>query len=224
MKHIRPLLLILATGCAKSPAPNPAITEPVAPVEAEVTVVEESEPSTSEPQAPPTNVNFSVRLTYADGRVHDGRVVYLERSNDWYAEEGYLDEARKLIVGLESGSDLIDVAFDEMGVVNISYGERNDFDCLYDSSFHPWMYMCTLKTTSVATLPDGSDWQLDSRHNWQLTFDDGSTESFYLLKFPVREQEASGAEDNTENYELYKRLQTTGMTDIKTALIKLEIL
>ena len=223
MRYTYPALLLFITSCAKS-TPPVATPVPIAPVEAAPVIAEIPEPVVELPAAPPTNSNFSVRLTFNDGRVHEGRVVYTERGDDWYAEDGFIDEERKLSIDLESGSDLIEVSFDKLGVVEISYGDRSDFDCLYDSSFHPWMYMCTLKSTAKAILADGSSWNVDSRYKWQLTFDDGSIEAFYLQKLPVREQESAGSEDNTENYELYRGLQTKGMTAVKTALVKIEIL
>ena len=225
MRYILPTLLLITTSCVKSTPPTPSAAPLTSPsVEAAPAIEVAPEPVVEEPAAPETNANFSIRLTYNDGRVHEGRVVYVQRGDDRYAEDGFIDEGRKLNIGLESGSDLQDVAFSELGVVDISYGDRNDFDCLYDSSFHPWMYMCTLKSTVTALLGDGSSWDVDSRYQWKLTFDDGTTEAFYLKNLPIREQEAAGAEDNVENSELYRGLQTKGMTAIKTALIKIEIL
>ena len=226
MRYIYPIVLLFVTSCAKStaPAPAPVAVVPTTPAVTTPAVEVPPEPVVEEPAAPPTNSDFSVRLTFNDGRVHEGRVVYTQRGDDWYAEEGFIDEERKLNIDLESGNDLIEVSFDKLGVVEITYGGRGDFDCLYDSSFHPWMYMCTLKSTATATLEDGTSWSVDSRYKWQLTFDDGSTEAFYLQKLPVREQEAAGSEDNTENYELYRGLQTKGMNAVKSALVKIEIL
>lgn len=215
-------LILLTSACGKKsvpapePPPTPAATQP--PPEPEP--VPEAELD-EEPPAPVNNVSFEVEITKVDGTSMSKRAARLERGIDWYAEDGWTSSEKDLMLGLESDSDMKDVPWTEVASIEITYGSKGDIDCMYDSNFTPWMYMCTLKTTPTAKLTDGSSWRVTSRHQWRLTFDDESSESFYIFKLPARQQDAEAASlESTENYQLYGTLQAEVLQAAKGAVVK----
>ncbi|TVQ86499.1 MAG: hypothetical protein EA397_20080 [Deltaproteobacteria bacterium] len=210
---------LLLAGCGKKsvPAPEPPPPEPVAAAPAPPP---EPEPE-PEPAAPINNVDFSFELTRADGTVVEGRAVRLERGVDWYAEEGWSTEARDVQLSLERGSDMKDVPWTDVSQIDVSYGGKGDIDCLYDSNYTPWMYMCTLKATATAKLSDGSTWTVTNRHQWQITLSDDTQVHFYLAKLPARQQDDQAADlDSTENYQLYGALQKQVLEQAKAQAIR----
>ncbi|MFT7517942.1 MAG: hypothetical protein ACI9MC_000066 [Kiritimatiellia bacterium] len=196
--------------------PAATVVEPVAPAPPPEPVVEEP----SEPEPPASNADFQAELTMANGIKVSGHVVRVERGVDRYAEDGWTDAASKLTVELESGSDIMDADWDSLKSVSIRFKARGDVDCVYESDFSPWMYMCTMPTTSTALVADGKSWGITSRHKWRFSFDDGSTQEFYIYKIPVRGQDTvSAGLDTVENYELYAQLQADVMTLIKADVV-----
>ena len=223
-------LALVLVACGPKTPPTPAASEaaatataPAAPVAA---AAPEPEPEPEIAAPPASNASFTAKLTFADGRVKQGKVVRVERGDDWYAESGWVDSASKLMVTLEGNGTQKDVKWDDIGTIDIKYGDRSSLDCSYDSAFNPWMYMCALRTTSTAKTDDGGSWSIASRHKWRFSFSDGTSEEFYILKLPERAQDTKEVDINdtvTENYELYGRLQTDAMANAKKSLTRIEI-
>lgn len=221
-------------GCGpKPPPPEPVSEEPSeleAKLQAQLQAAMEAEPPGSEPEPEEpqatNNADFSATLEFGDGRTVSGQVVRVERGDDWYAEEGWVDDSAQLVLTVERDGVQQDVPWKEVRELQVSYGERADIDCTYDSRFTPWMYMCTLRTDSPVTLADGERWEVSSRHKWRFTFADGKVEEFYAFKLPIRQQDTEVVDlDSTrvENYDLYGKLQTQALKDAKGALVRLEI-
>lgn len=207
-------------GKKKKPAPEPpppAAAPAAAPEEAP-----EPEPEAEpEPPAPVRNLDVAVEITRMDGTVISGRTVRVERGIDWYAEDGWSTDASDLKVSLESDSDMKDVPWTEIAQIDITYGTKSDIDCMYDSNFTPWMYMCTLKSNPVAKLRDGSTWRVTSRQQWRLTLANDQEVSFYLFRLPARQQDEQVADlDTQENYNLYGSLQAAVLSTSKGDAIK----
>jgi hypothetical protein len=216
-------LLVVAAGCGKKSTPAPAAP----PTPAAVAPEPEPEPEPeepAEPEAPPSNASFSATLTHANGSTIQGKVVRVERGDDWYAEDGWIDTAGKLKLAVESGSTMDDRGWDQIATIDIKYGGRDALDCQYDSAFTPWMYMCVLRTTSTAKDSSGKSWSVTTRNKWKFTFADGNEVEFYVHKLPVRRQDdKSMGLDSVENYDLYGELQAEAMEMAKSAVTKIVI-
>ena len=223
------LVVLLTAGCgSKAPpaalaAPEPAATEPAAAPEPPPEPVAPAAPA--EPEPPASNADFQASLTYADGRQVSGHVVRVERSEDWFAEKGWTDRPIKLTVGLEGGGKMVEPTWEQIRTVAISYGAKSDLDCMYDSDYQPYMYMCTLRSTAKVQTADGKSWEASARHKWQFTFEDGSQESFFVHKLPVRRQDDQerSHDESLENYEMYAALQTEALELAKHAVTRIEI-
>lgn len=227
MRKLAPLLfltLIAAKGGKKKdePAPAPA-PEPAPPA-----AVEEAAPAPVE-EAPPVeksvnNASFSVTITYADGSTKGGRVKGVERTADFYGDEGWTDEAGKLKLTVEAGGTEKYVTWDQVKTIAVTPGKMPDeVDCSYSSDFTPWMYECVLRTTAAVTLKDGSKGVITNRHQWRFHLDDGSKIEFTVYKYVVREQDERTVEfgdEQVENYALYTKLQDRLRSDSKTILVK----
>lgn len=198
----------------RPPEPAPAPAPAPAPVpEPEPEPVPEPVPETP-PTARPHNAAFSTVITWADGSATKGKVVRVERTEDWYGEEGYTDTPAKLVVTLEGGGTEVEKPWSEIRQVDITYGGKTDVDCSYDSAFTPTMYMCTLRTTTKVKTADGKVWDGIDRHKWLFVFESGETPEFFLSKLPARKQEEEVPELGTvtENTALYETLQSELMT------------
>jgi hypothetical protein len=197
---------------AEPPATPPAApTAPASPVGAGVTDVA-------------SNASFTAAITFADGRTHAGKVIRVERGEDFWAEEGWTDEKAKLTVSLESGSALKDVRWEDFSLVTIKYLERSEINCQYDSNFTPWMHICDLRTDTQIKTRDGQTWTTSSRYKWRFTFSDGSTEEFWLYKLPARREDPTDAwHEGNENYNLYGDLQQEIMQASKKAVTRIVI-
>lgn len=196
------------------PAAAPAPVEPVAP---------------AEPPPPPAptvvnNASFNVTITYADGTVKSGHVKGVERTVDYSGDEGWTDEAKKLSLSIEANGTERAAAWSDVKGITIVPGKLpDDVDCTYSSEVTPWMYDCTLRTTSSAVLKDGFKGTVSNRHHWRFTFDDGSTVEFQVFKYQVREQDSKVVEygdDQGESLSLYTKLQDQIRQEIKTKIVK----
>jgi hypothetical protein len=213
------LLLLFAGSCAakkapKAPEPAPAETPTAAP---------EPEPE-AEPAPPPDapNADMNVSIKTADGQLKKGHVKRIERSVDWFADQGWTDEAKSLVLTVEAAGKEKDVPWTDVSSITVKPGSFADLDCVYDSQFTPWMYDCTLKTSAAVKLKDGSVGAITNRHKWKLTFDDGSTSEFWLFKHPARQQDDREIDiDSTEpeNLELYKTLSARLRKEAATTLV-----
>jgi hypothetical protein len=152
-----------------------------------------------------------------------GRVVRVERGQDWYAEEGWLDTPNKLTLTLEGNGTALDAPWPDITSVHIRYGGTDEIDCQYDSRYTPYMYMCVLRTRSSATTTDGRTWEVSSRHRWRFTFEDGTEAEFFANKLPVREQDVPRPGMASENHEMYRRLQKQVLEEASRAVTHLEL-
>ncbi len=223
-------LLALALMGASSPAfakkkPEPAPEPP--PVAAEPAPVEVAPPPPEEPPAPKvvSNSSFNVTITFADGTSKAGHVKGVERTVDYSGDDGWTDEASKLKLSVEANGTEKAASWTDVKSITVTPGAnlQDDIDCSYSSDTTPWMYDCTLRTTSTATLKDGSKGTVSNRHHWRFTFDDSSTLEFQVFKYQVREQDTRTVEygdEQTENVALYTKLQSQIRTDVKTKIVK----
>jgi hypothetical protein len=211
--------VFFAGACAakktKTPEPAaapPAATEQVAP-----------EPEAApEPPADAPNADLNVSIKTGDGQLKKGHVKRIERSVDWFADQGWTDEAKSLVITLEAAGKERDVPWTDIASITVKPGSFADLDCVYDSNFTPWMYDCTLKTTATVKTKDGATGLVTNRHKWKLTFDDGSTSEFWLFKHPARQQDDREIDiDSTEpeNLQLYKTLSTRLRQEVATTMV-----
>lgn len=214
VRRMGSVALVVAVGCGGNKTPPVAAAEPVpapAPVvapEPEPEPVPEPEPEVP-PSARPHNADFGAAIAFADGSSLKGKVVRVERTNDWYGDEGWSDEASDLVVNLEGGGTEIDAPWTNIASIAITYGAKGDVDCSYDSSFEPAMYSCVLRTTTKVKTKDGKAWDGADRHKWLFVFESGDVAEFYVYKLPARKQETEVPELGTveENTKLYEDLQ-----------------
>jgi len=180
----------------------------------------------AESPAVESNTSFKASMTFADGHHVEGTVIRVERGEDVFAEKGWVDKATKLLVELEGNGTAADKPWTDISTLDIKYGARGDVDCLYESEFAPWMYTCTLKTTSTAKTVDGKTWEVTGRHKWKFTLSDGQVVEFFAYKLPARRQDSEqggpGSEE-TENAKLYAELQAEVVEAAKKSLTKLVI-
>jgi hypothetical protein len=216
------LLALVLVGCGKKSPVEASTSQTATAVAPPPPIAAQPEPEPEpEPEGPVNNVSLQVEVTRMDGSAVKGTAIRLERGQDWYAEDGWTSNAKDLTLSLETDSDMKDVAWSEVARIDISYGAKGDIDCLYDSNFMPWMYMCTLRTQPTAKLKDGSSWRITSRHQWRLTLDDDQDVSFYLFRLPAREQDEKSSDlSPSENYALYGKLQTRAMELARTSAVK----
>jgi hypothetical protein len=221
-RFLLPFVVMMSCAGKKPPPAEPTPPPPV---------VAPEPPPPPEPEEPPApkaatpNADLNVAITHADGSVKQGHVVRIERGEDVYAENGWTDTASKLVISLVAGSTTVDKPWTDIAQIDIKYGTKADIDCLYDSEFTPWMYMCTLRSTSTAKTTDGKTWTVDTRHKWKFTFADGSSEEFYAEKLPVREQDSAEVtlDGGGENPALYSKLQAQVMTESGKAVTKIVV-
>lgn len=228
MRRLTPLLFLLlvaAKGGKKKGEPAPEPTP--APEPAAAPAPEEAPPPPpEEPPAPKVvkNVDFSATFTFADGTTKSGKVQGLERTVDFYGDEGWTSEADKLKVQVEAAGTEKMVDWTAVKSVNVVPGKiPDDVDCTYSSDFSPWMYECTLRTTSNVVLKDGSKGLVTNRHRWRITWADGTTTELALFKYTVREQDDRDlqfGDEATENTALYTKLQQQLRTDVKAGVLK----
>jgi len=169
------------------------------------------------------NIDLGATVTFADGTRTEGRLIRVERTKDWYGEEGWVDTPQKLTLALEGNGTALDAPWTDISSVDIRYGGADEIDCQYDSGYAPYMYMCVLRTRSTATTTDGRTWEVSSRHRWRFTFADGTETEFYANKLPVREQDVPRPGMATENHEMYRRLQKQVLDEASHAVTHLEL-
>lgn len=218
------LSLVAAKGGKKKGEPAPAPAPEPAPAAAPA--VEEPPPAPPEPEAPKAvrNVDMSVTVAYADGTTKAGKVTGLERTVDFYGDEGWTAEDDKIRLTVEAAGTEKQVAWKDVKSLSVVAGKiPDDVDCTYSSDFSPWMYECTLRTTVNAVMKDGSKGTVTNRHRWRLSYDDGSKVELSVYKYTVREpddRELKFGDEAGENFALYTKLQDQLRTDAKAALVK----
>lgn len=223
MRRLLPLLclaLVAAKGGKNKPVPVPEAPA-AAPVEAAPAPVEEAPPATPEPIR---NADSTVTITYADGSTKGGHVKGIERTVDFYGDDGWTADDGKLRLTVEANGTEKAVPWKDVRAIAVTPGKLpDDVDCTYSSDFTPWMYECTLRTTAAVTLKDGSKGTVSNRHLWRFTMDDGATVEFSIYKYVVREQDTKVVDfgdESTENFGLYSRLQDRLRSDVKSAVVK----
>ncbi len=222
MRTIFIAILVVATACGKKAPPSPPAAEAPAP-----TPIAEAPPAPTPVPAPDgepeveSNADYTVELTFADGRIKAGKVIRVERGADWYAEKGWVDTPLKLTVSLDANGKGRDAGWGDIREVKWSYPGTSAVDCTFDSDFTPAMYMCVMKSTAKVTTTDGATWDGLDRYKWRFTFDDGTTETFHVAKLPVREQTTKRLDD--EDYALYEKLQGAVVEGAGKAVTKLVI-
>jgi hypothetical protein len=204
-----PLMLSLLVACGPKKAPEP-VAAPVAAVP-DPAPVAEAEP---EPEPEPVdiiNADLNIKVTRANGSVIEGHVKRIERSGDWYGEEAWVTDRAELKFNGEGTGEYRKITWPDVKSVTIKPGAvPADVDCVYDGSFRPWMYDCTLKIPSTVTTKDGKSYAVDTRNKWRFVFDDGGEVEFWMVKHPAREQDEKVVELDTEdpqNFDLYTKLQ-----------------
>ena len=217
-------LILFSLGCGPKEAPKtvvPPTPPPAEPVAEEVV---------SEPEAPPepepieSNVSFNATLTYASGEVKSGKVIRVERSQDFYGEKDWYDSAGRITIYVESGSDAEDKTWDEIGKIKIVAGKiPADSSCIYESDWMPWLYICTLDTKSTAVTKDGKSWSIDSKYKWRFYFEDESVVDFWIQKHRALEQSAKEVTldtANPEDRELYQKLQQQLREEVGSTMLR----
>lgn len=217
-------LILLLTACGPKKAPETAAAAPPPPVEAAPVEPEPEPEAEPEPAAPVVNANLNVTVGHGSGSSKSGKVTRIERSVDWYGDDGWSTDAGDLKMALEKGNSARDARWEDVKSITIVPGKvPADADCVYDSNFSPWMYDCTVKTTATVTLKDGSaGWVVTNRHKWRFTFEDESQEEFWLYKHPAREQDEKVVDldtNNPENMDLYIKLQDRLKNEVKTTMV-----
>jgi hypothetical protein len=166
---------------APPPAPAPAAAEPAPEPEPEPAPVPE------EPPAPRVVKNvdpaLGVTVTWADGTTKAGKLQGIERSASFSGGDEWVEEARKLTIAVVVGSSEKSVAWKDVKSVTVAPGKLpDDVDCTYSSDFSPWMYFCSLRTTTTVVMKDGTKGTASEPYVWRLTFDDASTTDLQLYK------------------------------------------
>ncbi len=200
-----------------APAPEPESVQ-TAPEPESVQTAPEPAPE-PEPAVPTTNADLQVSVTFNDGSTKAGHVWLVERSSDWYAEEGWTQVADDVKLQLEGNGTEIMAEWREIKKLQVEIAKVSEStDCTYDSDFRPWLYDCTLRNKGTATTADGKTWEITDRHKWRLSFDGGETAEFWLFKHPARQQDSEtvGLDSSGENYDLYIALQDRLREEVKT--------
>ncbi|MFH1466716.1 MAG: hypothetical protein ABIO70_20185 [Pseudomonadota bacterium] len=217
------IALGLLVGCGKKAPPVPAAQPEPAPAPAPAAEPEPEQPepevAPAAPAGPAVNVDLQVTVNRADGSHHSGHVWLLERSTDWYGEEDWSVDADDIRLQIDAGKGESKSRWEDLKKVTVSIAKVSESsDCTYDSNYTPWMYDCTLRNQGQAVTTDGKTWDVTDRHKWRLTFDDGSTEEFWLSKYPARQQDEAtvGLDSAGENYDLYIALQDRLREEVKT--------
>lgn len=207
-------LLFVVAACGEKTPPTPAVEEAVAEAPAAPEPEAEADPEPEpayEPPPPADNADLKITVNFSDGTSKSGHVKRIERSADWYAEEGWETDAGSLKIELEGNGTLKEVTWSDLTSISVSPGKvPGDVDCTYSSDYTPWMYTCTLRTPSTAKTSDGKSWTVNTRHKWRFTYDDDSQVEFWLAKHPARMQDEKVVElddDIGENYDMYTQLQ-----------------
>lgn len=226
MRRLLPFLflgLIAAKGSKKTETPAPAEPAP-APVAEPAAPAEPAEPAPVASPDPVRNANFNVTITYANGTTKAGHVKGVERTVDFFGDQGWTAEEKDLKLIVESAGSEKQAAWNEVKSIAVTPGKMPDeVDCTYSSDFDPYMYDCTVRTATIATLKDGSKGDIANRHHWRFTMDDGSVVEFQVYKYSVREQDTKSVEfgdEKTENFALYTKLQDQLRTAVKTDIVK----
>jgi hypothetical protein len=210
-----PIALLLAGGCPpKTPQPVEPVPVPI-PTPVPVPAPEPApEPITTAAELPPAqrphNADFTAAIDFADGTNVKGKVVRVERTEDWYGEKGWTARPEDLKLTAEGGGAEAELPWTDITRIDITYGSTPaDVDCSYDSSYDPAMYICVNRTTTKVKTKDGKAWDGIDRHKWMFVFESGETPEFWVSKPTARRQEdgVPALGTTAENTKLYQILQ-----------------
>ena len=225
MRTILLTLLVVPTLAFAGPKAKPGAAP--APAEPPPVAAPAPAPAPEEPPPPPVdikahNLALSVTVTRMDKTTITKHVQGVERSSDFHGDAGWTTDAKELKFNVDTGKGEKAVSWTDVKSVSVVPGKMgDDVDCTYSSDFNPFMYECSIRTTSTVVLKDGTKGTIDTRNKWRFTFDDGEQVEFYLLKYTVREQDepTAGGEDAVENMGMYTKLQQALRADIKGSMV-----
>ena len=224
------MLLTVVFACGEKKTDVEVATPPPAPVEevVDAPVEELAEPveeSLPEPEPKPEpNADFNATLTYSDGTTKSGHVIRVEASSDSYGMKDWLDSESRLTIFAEAGSTAKDLAWSEIKAVSVN-PKSNDINCVYESDWTPWLYVCTKKTTTSLIDTDGKKWSANATNKWRFYFDDDSETEFWIQNIRAMQQDTVEVQlgmDAYENPDLYSQLrnEVTEIVYVKSVTIE----
>ena len=217
------ILLTLAFACGEKKTEVEVATPPTGPVEEVVeTPVDEPEESVEEP-IPESNADFNTTLTFSDGTSKSGHVIRVEASTDSYGMKDWLDSESRLTIFAEAGSTAKDLAWNEIKSISIA-PKSSAINCVYESDWSPWLYVCTKKTTTSLIDSEGKKWSANATNKWRFFFDDDTEVEFWIQNIRALQQDTVEVElgmDAYENPDLYAQLrnEVEAMVYLKTITI-----
>jgi hypothetical protein len=208
------LLPLFALSLTATPAraEDPAAAPPAAPAA-----------PASDAAASLKNVSFSAALGFADNTKKAGKVVGLERTVDVYGEAGWTSEAKDLVLEVEVGTTEKSIPWTSVKTLTITPAATSEFSCEFTSDTDPHTYSCTLPTTSAVVMKDGTKGNVVTRNRWRFTYEDGSTVEFSAHKLTARapdDRQLGFGDADTENAELYAKLQAEVRSQLKGKLVR----
>lgn len=220
------MLLTLTFACGEKKTEVEVATPPSASVEeiVEAPVEEVAEEPMPEPEPKPEpNADFNTTLTFSDGTTKSGHVIRIEASTDSYGMKDWLDSDSRLTIFAESGSTAKDLAWNEIKSISIS-PKSSTINCVYESDWSPWLYVCTKKTTTSLIDSEGKKWTANATNKWRFYFDDDTEIEFWIQNIRAMQQDTVEVElgmDAYENPDLYAQLrnEVEAMTYLKTITI-----
>ena len=132
---------------------------------------------------PEPNADFNATLTFSDGTTKSYHVIRVEASTDSYGMKDWLDSESRLTIFAESGSTAKDLAWNEIKSISIA-PKSSDINCVYESDWSPWLYVCTKKTTTSLIDAEGKKWSANATNKWRFYFDD-DTDTEFLIQTSV---------------------------------------
>ena len=221
------MLLTLVFACGEKKTEVEVATPPTEPVEevVEVPVDDADEPVEElmpEPKPEP-NADFNTTLTFSDGTSKSGHVIRVEASTDSYGMKDWLDSESRLTIFAEAGSTAKDLAWNEIKSISI-VPKSNATNCVYESDWSPWLYVCTKKTTTSLIDSEGKKWSANATNKWRFFFDDDTEVEFWIQNIRALQQDTIEVElgmDAYENPDLYTQLrnEVEAMVYLKTITI-----
>ena len=206
------MLLTLVFACGEKKTEVEVATPPAAPIEEVVEVaVEETveEPMPEMEPKPESNADFNTTLTFSDGTSKSGHVIRVEASTDSYGMKDWLDSESRLTIFAEAGSTAKDLAWNEIKSISIA-PKSSSINCVYESDWSPWLYVCTKKTTTSLTDSEGKKWSANATNKWRFYFDDDTEIEFWIQNIRALQQDTVEVElgmDAYENPDLYAQLR-----------------
>ena len=203
------LTLVLACGEKKTEV---EVAKPPARVEevVEAPVEEPVEETMPEPEPKPEpNADFNATLTFSDGTTKSGHVIRVEASTDSYGMKDWLDSESRLTIFAEAGSTAKDLAWNEIKSISIA-PKSSDINCVYESDWSPWLYVCTKKTTTSLIDVEGKKWSANATNKWRFYFDDDTDTEFWIQNIRAMQQDTVEVQlgmDAYENPDLYAQLR-----------------